>query len=145
MLYDWKYGPPEIAHSPIAMHHFGSGICSQRRTSGSANFLLTGPFTNKTSHWRGLDLKKTPNRSASNRLAPAAAISSAQHFIPRWRGKSDFLWPQLKSLPAKTPITSLILDAFRASSVTWPTVSTRILLLKTAKFWLSSAIGSPQM
>ena len=77
----------------------------------------------------GLDLKKTPNRSASNLLAPAAAISNAQHLIPRWRGKSDFRWLQLKTLPTNTPITSLILLAFKASSVMSPTVSTSSLLL----------------
>ena len=115
----------------MAMHHFGSGICSHSLTMGSANFLLMGPLTSRTSHCLGLDLKNTPKRSASNRLAPAAAISRAQHLIPRWRGNRDFLWLQLNTRPTRTPITSLIRLALRASSVMSPTVSTSILLLKT--------------
>ena len=120
-----------MAHSPMAMHHFGSGICSHSLTMGSANFLLTGPLTSRTSHCRGLDLKKTPKRSASNRLAPAAAISKAQHLMPRWSGKRDLRWPQLNILPASTPMISFMRLAFSASSVTSPTTSTSILLLKT--------------
>ena len=60
-----------MAHSPMAMHHFGSGICSHSLTMGSADFLLTGPLTSRTSHCRGLDLKKTPNLSDEVRILPS--------------------------------------------------------------------------
>ena len=127
------------------MQYFGSGICSHSLTILSANFFEIGPFTNSTSDCLGDERNKTPNLSPSNLGVAAAAISIAQHFIPKWSVKSDFLPAQLKNRPASTLRNCLIRVALSASSVTPPTISTNARLLNAAKFSPGSAIISPQM
>ena len=58
--------PPEDAHAPIEITHFGSGIWSKMRFNAGAIFLLTVPATIIRSAWRG------ENRRAS---APKRATS----------------------------------------------------------------------
>ena len=69
--------------SPIATHHFGSGICSHRRTSGPAIFVVQVPATISTSAWRGEARNgNIPQRSMSFLLVAADIISIAQQASP---------------------------------------------------------------
>ena len=75
---------------PIATHHFGSGICSQRRTSGPAILVVSVPATISTSAWRGLARNgNIPNRSMSFTLVAVLIISIAQHDRPDSSGHSE--------------------------------------------------------
>jgi NADH-quinone oxidoreductase subunit B len=58
--------PPDDAHAPIEMHHFGSGIWSQMRCSTGTIFITTRPATIIMSHCRGLNrIASEPNRAMS--------------------------------------------------------------------------------
>ena len=77
--------------SPIATHHFGSGICSQRRTSGPAIFVVSVPATISTSACRGLARNgNMPQRSMSFLEVAADIISIAQQARPESNGHRLF-------------------------------------------------------
>src|SRR3954451_15409830 len=95
-LYPCLNGPPEIAHAPIAMQYFGSGIWFQSRTTCGAIFLVTVPDTISRSAWRGEGRKTSePNRAMSNFAIEAAIISIAQQARPKFSGQTEWLRPQL--------------------------------------------------
>ena len=74
--------PPLLAHAPIEMHHFGSGICSQIRCITGTIFIVTRPATIITSHCRGLNrIASDPNRAMSYRLLAVAISSMPQHAV----------------------------------------------------------------
>src|SRR6185437_8053620 len=106
-LYPCLNGPPEIAHAPIAITYFGSGIWLYRRTTCGAIFLVTVPATIIKSACRGEGRKTSaPNRARSQRDIEAAIISIAQHARPKPSGQTEFLRPQLyrsSSVVVKTP------------------------------------------
>jgi len=78
--------------SPIATHHFGSGISAQRRTSGSAIFVVSVPATMSTSAWRGEARNgNIPQRSMSWRLVAVDIISIAQQARPERSGQRLFI------------------------------------------------------
>src|SRR5579885_2597224 len=82
-------GPPTVAHAPIAMHHFGSGIWSQIRLSTGAIFSVTVPATIMRSDCRGLGRNTSaPKRAMSKRDVEEAIISIAQHARPNVSGHS---------------------------------------------------------
>jgi len=89
-------GPPEIAHAPIAMQYFGSGIWFHRRTTCGAIFFVTVPETMRRSAWRG-DGRKTsePKRAMSNFAIDAAIISIAQQARPKFSGQTELLLPHV--------------------------------------------------
>ena len=78
--------------SPIATHHFGSGICSHRRTSGPAILVVSVPATMSTSAWRGLARNgNMPQRSMSFLDVAADIISMAQQARPDRSGHRLFM------------------------------------------------------
>src|SRR4029078_13510925 len=82
------YQPPEHVQSPIATHHLGSGICSQRRTSGPAILVVKVPATIRTAACRGLARNGNMlKRSMSLTLVAADIISIAQHARPDSSGQ----------------------------------------------------------
>src|SRR5436309_6874384 len=85
-----------MAHAPIAMTYFGSGIWLKRRTTCGAIFLVTVPATIIKSACRG-EARKTsaPNRARSYRDVAVAIISMAQHARPNCNGQIDDFRPQL--------------------------------------------------
>src|SRR3569623_1395541 len=88
--------PPLLAHAPMAMHHFGSGIWSQMRFTASAILYVTVPATIITSLWRGEKRNtSTPKRERSYREQAAAIISIAQQASHMDMGQSEFLRIQL--------------------------------------------------
>src|SRR5271166_2296821 len=88
--------PPDEAHAPMLMHHFGSGICIQIRWSTGIIFMATRPATIIRSHWRGLNrITSAPNRAMSNRLAPTAISSIPQHAVANGMGQRLYLRHQL--------------------------------------------------
>src|SRR6267378_8200945 len=81
-------GPPVEAQAPIAIAHFGSGICSYTRRTTGPIFNVTVPAMIIRSLCRGLGRKTpAPNRSISNLLEPAAIISIAQQAKPKVMGQ----------------------------------------------------------
>src|SRR5215469_9523686 len=96
-----------MAHAPMAMTYFGSGIWLYKRTTCGAIFLVTVPATIIKSACRG-DGRNTsaPNRARSQRDIEAAIISMAQQASPKPSGQTEFLRPQLyrsSSVVVKTP------------------------------------------
>jgi len=88
-------GPPEIAQFPIAMTHFGSGICSHRRLTTGAIFLVTVPATMNKSACRGEARNNSiPKRERSYREHAVATISIAQHARPEPSGHKEFFCAQ---------------------------------------------------
>src|SRR6185295_678729 len=80
----------------IAMTNFGSGIWLYRRFTRLAILKLTVPATIIKSACRGVARNApAPNRSMSNRLAPTAIISIAQHARPKVIGHTLLARPQL--------------------------------------------------
>src|SRR5699024_7244441 len=75
--------PPDEAHTPMEMTHFGSAIWSYTVRTTGAILWLTRPETIIRSAWRG-EARKTsmPKRAMSNRGVPAAIISIAQQARP---------------------------------------------------------------
>src|SRR6185436_9078319 len=66
--YESQYGPPQLAHEPIEMTYFGSGICSYSRFTAGAILSVTVPETTTRSAWRGLAGNgMTPRRITSYR------------------------------------------------------------------------------
>src|SRR5205807_4663689 len=99
--------PPEVAHAPIEITHFGSGICSQSWRMTGAILLETRPAMIIKSDCRG-DGRNTsaPNRAISNREAPIDIISIAQQASPNVIGQIEFLRIQLaaeSSVVSTTP------------------------------------------
>src|SRR5688572_23358655 len=89
-------GPPVEAHAPMAIAHFGSGIWSYTRRTTGPIFKVTVPAIMIKSLCRGLGRKTpAPKRSMSNRPAPVAIISMAQHARPKVMGQSADLRAQL--------------------------------------------------
>src|SRR5206468_12474610 len=87
--------PPDEAHAPIEMHHFGCGICCQMRRITGASLNGTRPAQISTSACRGEKLMRSmPNRARSNLLAAVAMNSMAQHAVPKGMGHSEFARPQ---------------------------------------------------
>src|SRR3954463_6043883 len=95
-LYPCLNGPPEIAHAPMAMTYFGSGIWLYSLTTCGAIFFVTVPATIIKSAWRG-DGRNTspPNRAMSYRDAAVAIISIAQQARPNCNGQIELRRPQL--------------------------------------------------
>src|SRR3982751_886592 len=88
--------PPDEAHAPIEMHHFGCGICCQMRRITGASLNGTRPAQISTSACRGEKLMRSmPNRARSNLLAAVAMNSMAQHAVPKGMGHSELARPQL--------------------------------------------------
>src|SRR5215469_7323978 len=88
--------PPEEAHAPIEMHHFGCGICCQMRRIMGASLNGTRPAQMRTSACRGEKLMRSiPNRARSNLLAAVAMNSIAQQAVPNGIGHSELARPQL--------------------------------------------------
>src|SRR5215216_1445943 len=78
------------------MAHFGSGIWSKTRRTTGPIFRVTVPAIMIRSLCRGLGRKTpAPKRSMSNRPAPVAIISMAQHAKPNVMGQSADLRAQL--------------------------------------------------
>jgi hypothetical protein len=74
--------PPDEAHAPIEMHHFGSGICSQIRCMTGTIFITTRPATTIKSHCRGVKrMTSAPNRARSYRELAVAINSIPQHAV----------------------------------------------------------------
>src|SRR4029079_15005283 len=72
--YESQYGPPQLAHEPIEITYFGSGICSYRRRTAGAILSVTVPEITTRSACRGLDGNGiTPRRITSYRGDPKAA------------------------------------------------------------------------
>src|SRR5579883_2730739 len=85
-------GPPTVAHAPIEMHHFGSGIWSQMRFSTGAILSVTVPATIMRSDWRGLGRNTSaPKRAMSKREVLEAIISMAQQARPKVNGHTEDL------------------------------------------------------
>src|SRR5215207_398421 len=82
---------PVDAHAPIAIDHFGCGICCQMRRITGASLNGTRPAQISTSAWRGEKLK----RARSKRLAAVAMNSMAQHAVPNGIGQREFARAQL--------------------------------------------------
>src|SRR5206468_2232732 len=83
--------PPDEAHAPIEMHHFGCGICCQMRRSTGASLNGTRPAQISTSACRGEKLMRSmPKRARSYLLAAVAMNSMAQHAVPNGIGHSEF-------------------------------------------------------
>src|SRR5947209_2513495 len=79
--------PPEEAHTPIEMTHFGLAIWSYTWRSTGAIFWLTRPATIIRSAWRGEPRKTSiPKRLRSKLAAPVAIISMAQQARPKLAG-----------------------------------------------------------
>src|SRR6266404_5368263 len=88
--------PPEVAHAPIEMTHFGSGICSHSWRMTGAILLETRPAIIIKSDWRGEGRKTSaPKRAMSKREAPIDIISMAQQARPKVMGQIEFLRIQL--------------------------------------------------
>src|ERR1044071_1038396 len=88
--------PPEEAHAPIEMHHFGCGICCQMRRSTGASLNGTRPAQIRTSAWRGEKLMRSmPKRARSKPDAAEAMNSIAQQAVPNGIGHSEFARDQL--------------------------------------------------
>src|SRR3546814_5400931 len=75
-----SYMPPEFAHAPMLITHFGSSICSYRRCTTGAIFMKQVPAITIKSAWRG-DARMTsaPNRARSWVGVNAVAIRSEEH------------------------------------------------------------------
>src|ERR671921_2584946 len=87
---------PVDAHAPMAMAHFGCGICCQMRRMTGASLNGTRPAQMSTSAWRGEKLMRSmPNRARSKRLAAVAMNSMAQHAVPNGIGQSELARAQL--------------------------------------------------
>ena len=91
--------PPEEAHAPIEMHHFGSGICSQMRSKTGIIFKEMRPETMRRSLWRGANFNTSePKREASYLDINAAIISMAQQATPNGMGHMLFDRAQLMAV-----------------------------------------------
>src|ERR1700758_1782164 len=91
-------GPPTLEHAPMEMHHFGSGICSQRRLSTGPIFSVTVPATIMKAACRGEGRNTSaPKRAISNRAVVEAIISMAQQANPKVSGQMADLRAQLKT------------------------------------------------
>src|SRR3546814_13838230 len=105
-----SYMPPEFAHAPMLITHFGSSICSYRRCTTGAIFMKQVPAITIKSAWRGdARLTSAPNRARSWVGVHAVAISTYQHDRPKLYGQIELLRPQLtatchkpSSLPGNT-------------------------------------------
>src|SRR5688572_1831709 len=87
---------PDDAHAPMAMLHFGCGICCQMRRITGASLNGTRPAQISTSACRGEKLMRSiPNRARSNLLAAVAMNSIAQQAVPNGIGHSELARPQL--------------------------------------------------
>src|SRR5919109_3139019 len=83
-LYESIYNPPVIAHAPIAITYFGSGIWSYTSRSLGAIFLFTVPRTIIKSHCRSEPkASRTPYRSKSYLGLEAAPSSTLQHPVSK--------------------------------------------------------------
>src|SRR3982751_4984426 len=88
--------PPEEAHAPIEMHHFGCGICCQMRRMVGASLNGTRPAQMSTSACLGEKLMRSiPKRARSKSLAAVAMNSIAQHAVPKGIGHREFARAQL--------------------------------------------------
>ena len=84
-----------MAHTPMAITHFGSGICSYIRLTWGAIFQVKVPATIIKSACRGEERKSSiPNREISKRGAARAIISKAQQARPKVAGQTDERRPQ---------------------------------------------------
>src|SRR5690625_1026867 len=91
--------PPDEAHAPMEMTHFGSGIWSYTRFSTGAILRDSRPATIITSAWRGLARNTSePKRARSCRVSVDAIISMAQQARPNVTGQRLLLLPQATSL-----------------------------------------------
>src|SRR5688500_6243992 len=87
---------PVEAHAPMAIDHFGCGICCQMRRMIGASLNGTRPAQMRTSAWRGEKLMRSmPKRARSKRLAAVAMNSMAQHAVPNGIGHNEFARDQL--------------------------------------------------
>ena len=89
----------------MAITYFGSGICSYNRRMRLAILYVTVPATTIKSACRGLGRNApAPNRSKSNRPAPADIISIAQQAMPKVIGQRLPCRAQL--IPCSTVVSS---------------------------------------
>src|SRR6266700_4628560 len=88
--------PPEVAHAPIDITHFGSGICSHSWRMTGAILFETRPAMIIKSLCRGEGRNTSaPKRAISNREAPIDIISMAQQASPKVMGQMELLRIQL--------------------------------------------------
>src|SRR5690606_13876655 len=88
--------PPDDAHAPMEIAHFGCGIWSQILRSTGAILYVTRPAQISRSAWRGEnDIRSIPNRAMSYRDAADAIISIAQHAVPNGMGHNELRRAQL--------------------------------------------------
>src|SRR5688572_32537785 len=87
---------PDDAQAPIAIAHFGWGICCQMRRRTGASLNGTLPAQMSTSACRGEKLMRSiPKRARSYLLAADAMNSMAQHAVPNGMGHSELARDQL--------------------------------------------------
>src|SRR6266571_7630679 len=97
--------PPDDAHAPIEIAHFGCGICCQMRLRTGASLKGTRPAQIKTSAWRGEKLMRSMPKRARSYLDAAVAMNSiAQHAVPKGIGQSEFARPQLMRKSSRVAI-----------------------------------------
>src|SRR5438034_11806301 len=88
------------------MTNLGSGIWLYNRRTRLAILKFTVPATIIRSACRGVARNApAPKRSRSNRLAPTAIISIAQHASPNVIGQIEFFRPQLMKKSRLVTIT----------------------------------------
>ena len=80
-----------VAQAPMAITHFGFGICSYSSLTDGAIFFVTVPATIITSDCRGDAQGMMPKRSRSWCDMYADIISMAQQASPNVIGQSDDL------------------------------------------------------
>jgi hypothetical protein len=106
-----------VAHAPIEITHFGSGIWSYIRLTTGAILRDTRPETIITSACRGLARKTSePNLARSFRAEVAFIISIAQHASPKVAGQSDDFLAQLINESRRVVKTSGSASAITFSS-----------------------------
>src|SRR5262249_42389100 len=94
--YESQYGPPQLAHEPIEITYFGSGIWSYRRLMTGVILSVGVPAITIRSACRGPWANGiTPNRMKSCLEVDAAMNSIEQHASPKLKTHSEYLRPQL--------------------------------------------------
>jgi hypothetical protein len=90
-----------VAHAPIEITHFGSGICSYNRRITGAILLETRPAMIIRSDCRGEPrMTSAPKREMSKRDPIIDIISMAQQASPNDIGQIEFFRPQLTAFPS---------------------------------------------
>src|SRR4249920_3952018 len=95
--YESQYGPPQLAHEPIEITYFGSGIWSYRRLITGVILSVGVPAITIRSACLGPCANGiTPNRMKSCLDVEAAMNSIEQHASPKLNTQSEYLRPQFR-------------------------------------------------